>query len=562
MCSRAVLPSYHFRFFLSYGIRAMRHQAHYYQSDWITNSSQTLDVDVCVYGGTAAGIVAGITAVRRGRSAVVLNPGTHAGGMTTGGLGWTDIGNKHVIGGASRQFYRDLGKLYGAEETWCFTPTAAMTVMRHMIEDARFDVRHKQFLDRAVVEGGKIREIVLLGGMRVRARMFIDATYEGDLMAAAGVPFTVGREANATYNETLNGAQVRQWHQFSHRVDPYIRAGDASSGLLPNVIADDMTQRLGQGDRKVQAYNFRVCMTNAPDLRIAWQKPASFDPRLYVLATRWFNSDMDASNDPLPAGRDPLTPRKFDVFPQRLPGGFGKTDTNNFGPVSSDFIGANWDWPEANYERREQLFQAHVSYQQGLYWHLANDPAIPQKHRDAHAHWGLPRDEFEDTGHWPHQLYVREARRMVSDLVITEHVCLGRESCDDAVGMGAYNMDSHNCCRFVHDGRVVNDGDVQVKLPGPYPISYRAIVPPRGACGNLFVPVCLSATHIAYGSARMEPVFMILGESAAIAADVCLRETAAVQNLQYSGLRDELLAASQVLSSEARNTESGNPVSH
>jgi len=527
--------------------------SHYFLGQWVKPSDTTLDVDVCVYGGTASGVAAAVAAARRGRSVVLLHPGTHLGGMTTGGLGLTDIGNKYAIGGMARQFYRDVGKLYGEEETWRFSPHRAMAALNSLIDSVSLDVRDRQFLKRAGMGAGRIVEVEMLGGLRVRAKMFIDATYEGDLLAAAGVSFTVGRESNSVYGETLNGAQIREYHQFGVPVDPYVVEGDASSGLLPHVVDENMTRKHGQGDRKVQAYNFRVCMTNDPSLRIAWSRPAGFDPRQMELATRWYSCDRDQLNDTLVDPANPMSLRKFDHLADKLPGGYVKTDTNNHGPVSSDFIGGNWGWPEGDYELRERLFQAHVTYQQGLYWHIANEPTISKSYRDAYSTWGLARDEFEDTGNWPHQLYVREGRRMVSDAVITEHVCLGRDGFDDAVGMGAYSMDSHNCCRFVRDGRIYNEGDVQVRLPAPYVIPYRSIVPKRGECGNLFVPVCLSASHIAFGSVRMEPVFMILGESAAIAADMCLREGASAQDLPYAALREELVKAGQVLAANVRN---------
>ena len=531
---------------------------HYFQRDWVENTDASLDVDVCVYGGTAGGVVAAVKAARLGKSVVLCQPGKHLGGMTTGGLGWTDFGRKHVIGGMSRQFYRDVGRRYGQDEQWRFEPSKARAVIDAMVEAAGVPVRLCQYLHTVAVENGRIVSITMLGGLTVRAKVYIDATYEGDLLAGAGVSYHVGREANAVYDEKLNGIQVRDKHQFSHPVDPYVVAGDASSGLLPFVEDVDQTRRRGEGDRRVQAYNFRVCMTDDPALKIDWPKPDDFDERLYVLATRWFNSEKDRYNEQVHSS-DPAqhlrgrTPSKFDIFPNKTPGGFHKTDTNNHGPVSSDFIGASWDWPDGCHETREKLFQKHVSYQMGLYWHMANSPDIPRKYRDAYAHWGLPRDEFVDTAHWPHQLYVREARRMIGDYVITEHDCTGDSRPDDPVGMGSYTMDSHNCTRFVARdadtgrARVLNDGDVQVPPTDPYPISYRAIVPKRGQCANLIVPTCFSASHIAFGSARMEPVFMVLGESAAFAAALAVDNRSSVQDVPYDELGPELLKAGQIL---------------
>lgn len=514
--------------------------AHYFQREWTELTYQSLDVDVCIYGGSSAGVSAAITAARRGRRVALVNPAQFVGGMTTGGLGWTDSGKKEVVGGLARQFYRDVGRLYGHEEVWNFEPGAALKVYEQWLRDADVPVYNRQFLECAKVDGQRITSVRMLSGLEVRARLFVDATYEGDLLAKAGVSYTVGREANDVYSESLNGIQVLEKHQFSHSVDPYVDEGDPSSGLLPYVDSEDVYERQGDGDHRIQAYCFRVCMTDDPDLKVEWEKPVGFDPVKYILASRWFNSEKDKYNELLrPDGQF----RKFDRLVRSH-----KTDTNNHGPVSSDYIGANYAWPEATYEQREQIFQRHITYQKGLYWFLANDPSIPTRYREHLREWGLASDEFEETGHWPHQLYIREARRMVGDYVQTEHDCLHTTQCEDPVGMGSYNIDSHNCRRFVHKGRVLNDGDVQVRPAGPYRISYRSIVPRVGECENLFVPVCLSASHVAYGSVRMEPVFMILGESAAIAADLVLEEGLPTQRLTYEALRPELEKAGQVLS--------------
>lgn len=518
---------------------------HYFHTDWIEADNRELQADLCIYGGTAGGVIAAVTAAKRGKRVILLQPGKHLGGMTSGGLGWTDFGRKHVIGGASHAFYRALGEHYGKEEEWQFEPHVAEEQLEKLLAETDATVLRCQYLDAVRMEGQRIVGVTMLGGLSVKASIFIDATYEGDLLAKAGVSYHVGRESNEVYGETLNGIQVRNQHQFSHAVDPYVVAGDAGSGLLPFVIADDLTTQQGQGDKRVQAYNFRICMTDDPALIVPWQKPAGFDPRLYVLATRWFNSEKDRYNENVDG--DSTVPRKLDIFPNKTPGGYHKTDTNNHGPVSSDFIGANYDWPEGDYTTRERLFQDHVTYQQGLYWFIANDASIPKRYRDAYSRWGLANDEFTDTGHWSHQLYVREARRMVGDYVITEHDCTGKSRAEDSVGMGSYTMDSHNCARFVHDGRVLNEGDVQVPPTDPYPISYRAIVPKKGECENLIVPVCFSSSHIAFGSARMEPVFMVLGESAALAATLALEAKSSVQDVPYDALKPELDNAGQVL---------------
>ncbi len=526
---------------------------HYFRPDWIQPSTERLSTDLCIYGATSAGLIAAVEATRRNKKVVIVHPGKFVGGLTAGGLGWTDHGQKKVIGGLSRDFYRQVGKLYGKEDEFLFPPSAATRVYEDLMREFGITVHFGQFLDKVEMTGGKITEISLLGGLRVTAKVFIDATYEGDLIAGAKVSFTVGRESNGTYNETINGIYVGTTHQFSHRVDPFVKEGDPSSGLLPGILNEDLSKKAGLGDQRVQAYNFRMCMTDDPALRIPWQKPAGYDPNMYLLAGRWLRGEKDKYNEIVGASTSdgPAVPCKVDRFPNKTPGGHYKTDTNNHGAVSSDFIGYNHEWPQGCYEAREKIFQAHVTYQRGLYWYFANGEDVPQKYRDAWGRWGLPNDEFTQTEHWPCQLYVREARRMVSDHVITAADCTGQRVSPDPVGMGSYNMDSHNCSRFAQqraDGWwTLNEGDVQLPAK-PYGISYKCIVPKRGEASNLLVPICLSSSHIAYGSARMEPVFMALGQSAATAACHAIDDNVSVQDVNYAKLNKDLLDAGQVLS--------------
>ncbi len=381
-------------------------QPHYFLPSWPRTMNRIFHVDLCVYGGTAAGITAAIASARLGRRVIILNPSCHVGGMTTGGLGWTDFGRKGAIGGLARELYRQIGKIHREAEMWRFWPQDAARVFRRWLDDADVPVYHRQFLDRVEMDGRRIRAARMLGGLEVHARTFVDATYEGDLLAKAGVSYVVGREGNAVYKESLNGVQIRQYHQFSHPVDPHVEAGNPASGLLPHVGSENLFARIGQGDRCIQAYCFRVCMTDDPSLKIDWVKPAGYDPSEYTLAARWFAGEKDTENDPFQVANGPPReiPKKIDILPRKTPNGYHKTDSNNHGPVSSDFIGANHAWPEADYETRERIFQKHVSYQKGLYWFLANDPCVPPVYRDAYARWGLPKDEFEDTGNWPHQL--------------------------------------------------------------------------------------------------------------------------------------------------------------
>ena len=514
--------------------------------------------DVVVYGGTSAGIVAAIQAKRMGKSVALIEPSNHLGGLTTGGLGATDIGNKAVIGGIARDFYRQILQHYQRDDAWVhesrdayndrnprynprddtmwtFEPHVATKVYRDMLAEAGIQPIMNERLDRAggvKNSGARIESITLETGRPFLARVFIDATYEGDLMAAAGVEYHVGREANRVYGETLNGVQPQlnvKNHRFTKPVDPYVQPGDPTSGLLWGIQATSLPPD-GTGDQLVQAYCYRLCTTDVPANRRPWPKPAGYDESRYELLLRNFEAGDH---------RPPWNPV---WMPNR------KTDTNNNHAFSTDYIGGSYDYPEADYERREAIVADHVSYQQGLLWTLANHPRVPEKVRAEFQRLGLAKDEFVENDNWPTQLYVREARRMIGPYVMTEHNCRGTQVARDSVGMGAYGMDSHNCQRYVTpQGHVQNEGDVQVHGFKPYPISYRAITPKTEHCTNLLVPVCLASSHIAYGSIRMEPVFMILGQSAATAAAIAIDKDVAVQDVPYDELGARLSADGQIL---------------
>ena len=517
--------------------------------------------DVVIYGATAAGIAAGVQAARMGRSVVVVEPTDRVGGLTTGGLGQTDIGNKRAVGGIAREFYRAVKRHYAdpaawkwqareayrsggqtvnapdEDAMWTFEPSAALKILEAWIAEHRLEVVRGERLDRAAGVATtrsipwRIVSIRMESGRSFAGRVFIDATYEGDLMAAARVDFSVGREANTTHGETLNGGQTAQakHHQFVAGVDPYVKPGDPTSGLLPGVEPAE-PEADGTGDHRIQAYNFRMCLTDHPDNRIPFHEPAGYDPLWYELLLRNFEAG------------ETRVPWINSAMPNR------KTDTNNRLGVSTDFIGQNYEYPEASYERRREIVDRHRLYQQGLMWTLANHPRVPEKVRAEVSRWGVCRDEFTEGSGWQGQLYVREARRMVGATVMTQHHCEGRRTVADPVGMAAYTMDSHHVRRHVTAaGAVRNEGDVQVGGFPPYPIGYGAIVPRAEQCGNLLVPVCLSASHIAYGSIRMEPVFMVLGQAAATAAAHAIAEDVAVQDVDYSKLRARLLADDQVL---------------
>ena len=431
---------------------------------------------------------------------------------------------------------------------WTFEPHVAEDIFFQMLTEAKVAVYFQQRLASVKKERERIAEITMENGKVFRAKMFIDATYEGDLMAKAGVSYTVGREGNSQYQETLNGIRAETpKHQFTVPVDPFRKPGDLTSGLLPFIASGDGGTP-GEGDARVQTYNFRLCYTKEPANRLPHRMPPSYDSAKYELLARYLEALVAAGQKP-----------QLEEFwnPIWMPN--GKTDINNNGGFSTDFIGANYAYPDADYATRAKIWQSHEDYTLGFVYFLATNPRVPENMRTEMGTWGPAKDEFMDTGNWPHQLYMREARRMVSDYVMTEHNCRGRQKAEDPVGLAAYTMDSHNCQRIVKDGRAENEGDVQIGGFPPYPISYRSIVPKAAQCENLLVPICLSATHIAYGSIRMEPVFMILGQSAATAAALAIEVKTSVQKLRYETLRARLAADKQVLEWKAAPSSSRAP---
>jgi hypothetical protein len=525
-----------------------------------------VEADVCIYGGTSAGIAAAVQVSRLGKTVVLLEPGSYLGGMTTGGLGATDIGNKAAIGGIAREFYQAVARHYAQDSAWVwerreqylaqrrsgqsraseiaspgatwwtFEPHVADAIFAQMLKAAKVTIYLNQRLMTVRKDKARISEIVTDDSEVFRARMFIDATYEGDLMDKADVSHTVGRESNREYGETLNGVRAETpKHQFLVAVDPYVEPGKTNSGLLPYIQAGAQGGA-GEADAKVQAYNFRLCFTTNEANRLPLEPPENYDPAKFELLARYLEALVAAGKKP--------TLSDF-WHPLWLPN--QKTDINNNGGFSTDFIGGNHRYPEADELVRARIVADHEQYTRGFLTFLATSPRVPENIRAEMKRWGPARDEFRTTRGWPHQLYVREARRMVSDYVVTENHCRGKARAEDAIGLAAYNMDSHNCQRIVRQGRVENEGDVQVAPTAPYPISYRAITPKRSEADNLLVPVCLSASHIAFGSIRMEPVFMILGQSAATAAVLAIENKTVVQKVDYAKLRQALLRDKQIL---------------
>ena len=520
--------------------------------------------DVVVYGGTSAAVTAAVQARRMGKTVVVVSPDQHLGGLSSGGLGFTDTGDKSVIGGLSREFYQRIWARYdkpeawkwqkreeygnkgqgtpaidGAQRTmWIFEPHAAEQVFEDLIREHGIEVQRGEWLDRkggVRKNGALLVAITTLSGRTYAGRMFVDATYEGDLMAAAGVNYAVGREAQSTYGEKWNGIQTGVLHHRHHfgvlsaKISPYVVPDDPKSGLLPRISAQP-PGTYGQADKRIQAYCYRLCLTDHPGNRMPFPRPDGYDARQYELLLRIFEAGWRE------------TFQKFDAIPNR------KTDTNNHGPFSTDNIGFSYDYPEASYEQRREILKEHETYQKGWLYFIANDPRVPKDVQDEMRRWGLAKDEFTGNGGWPHQIYVREARRMLGTFVMTELELLKQRPTPDPIGMGSYTIDSHNVQRYVTpDGSVQNEGDIGVSTNGPYSIAYGAIVPSRGQADNLLVPVAVSSSHIAFGSIRMEPVFMVLGQSAATAAALAIDGGTSVRDVPYERLRERLLKDGQIL---------------
>jgi hypothetical protein len=498
-------------------------------------AQQIISVDICVYGATSGGVIAAYTAAKLGKKVVLVTPEGHLGGLSSGGLGNTDIGNKIAITGLARDFYHRVGLHYGKPEQWIFEPHVAEDIFREYIQEASVSVLFHQSLSALFKKGLQIQEIRTIPvdhngdhpGYIIRAKEYIDCSYEGDLMAMAAVSFTIGRESNQQYHENYNGIQLLDKHQFPDGVDPYIMESKPETGLLWGIRSDELNSP-GSGDKKLQAYNFRLCLTDSLQNRIEITKPDHYDSSHYELLLRYIKIKNPKSLE------DGLL--NINLMPER------KTDINNNGPFSTDMIGMNYDYPNGNIETRKKIIQDHIDYDKGLLYFIGHDGRVPEHLRDEMLAWGYPKDEYMDNDHWSPQLYIRESRRMISGYVMTEGNCTGQLKVTDGIGLAAYTMDSHNCQRVVVHGMVKNEGDVQVGGFPPYPVSYFSIVPNQNECTNLFVPVCLSASHIAYGSIRMEPVFMVLGQSSATAAVMAIDKKLPVQKVPVDKLQLELKA--------------------
>lgn len=525
------------------------------------NPAVEQDADVIIYGGTSAAITAAVQLVRMDRTVFILCPEKHIGGLSASGLGFTDLGNKAVIGGIAKEFYHQVYLHYQNDKAWnwqarekygnqgqgttaiddinktmwTFEPHVAENIFEAMVAENKIKILRDNWLDRengVEMMDGKIKSITMLDGKTYTAKIFIDATYEGDLMAAAGVSFHVGREANSVYNERWNGVQKGEFHHGHNfrqlNISPYVVPGDPTSGVLPRISTDPPGEQ-GSGDHRVQAYNYRLCTTNAEGNVVPFEKPENYDPAQYELLRRIFKGGRHSM---FGGGKIPNM----------------KRDVNNVGPFSSDNIGMNYEYPEASYEERKLILQEHIDYHKGLLYFWGHDESVPERLRNNINKWGLAKDEFQDNGHWPYQIYVREARRMIGEFVMTENEILGKNKVQKSIGMGSYTMDSHNTQRYItKEGYVQNEGDLGVDAEDPYQIDLGTILPKKEECENLLVPVAVSSSHIAYGSIRMEPVFMILGQSAGTTAALALDLESEIHDIPYEKIKDKLLDDGQIL---------------
>ena len=503
--------------------------------------ARAASADVLVYGATAGGVIAAVSAAREGRSVLLLEPGKHIGGMFTGGLGVTDTGVRGGIGGYSREVFDRMRDHYATKygktsqqvkdcsEGFRFEPHVATLTLQKLLDESKIKVHFGERLAKVERDGKRLVSLTTTSGEKWTAKVFIDAGYEGDLMATAGVEYHVGRESKDRYGESLAGVQAfSKFHQWPVKVS----GKDIKAGLLPFVQLTPLGKP-GEGDKKVQAYNFRLCITDVAANRVPFPKPPGYDPDRFTLLARYLAAKPDVKMGQL-------------MNPIRIPN--GKTDTNNNGPFSTDHIGANWDYPEADHAKRAKIWEDHKRYNKALLYFLANDPRVPAALQKEVKGWGLSKDEFTDTDNWPHQLYIREARRMVGAHVMTQADMMTKRTKPDSIGVGSYNMDSHHVQRVLTaEGHVLNEGDFQVGTE-PYAIPYRALTPKAEQCENLLVPVCVSTSHVAYGTVRMEPVFMILGQAAGVAASLAVSEKTSVQKVPMGKLLARLKEQKAVLS--------------
>lgn len=507
-----------------------------------------VSTDVIVYGGTASGVVTAYAAAKEGLHVVLLEPGSHLGGMVTGGLSATDVAHFQIIGGYARDFYREAAAHYrihtlDKHEDWLSEPKVGEAIFNEWLKMVGVEVHFHERLKEhhGVTKAGvHVTSITTEDGVTWNAKIFADCSYEGDLMAQAGVKYTVGRESTGVYNEDLAGVRVdTPKHQFLWKISPYNDKGK----LMPEVDPGPMSAN-GSGDKKVQTYNFRLILTNNPSNRLPWVKPKGYDSAQFELLAKYLSQWKEHLH---------REPRLGDVMnPVAIPN--KEADFNNNGAFSTDYIGKSWTYPDASYSERKKIWDAHLLYTQSFLWFLASDARVPKPLQDEVNTWGRAKDEFLDTDGWPNQLYIREGRRMVGMYVMKQSDLQTNRTKPDSIAMGSYNSDSHNIQRVaMPDGSVRNEGDVQVSVK-PYEIAFGTILPMKSQTDNLLVPVCLSASHVAYSSVRMEPQYMMMGQASGVAAALAIQGNTAVQDVNIRTLQQKLRSQKAILHSEQEET--------
>jgi hypothetical protein len=543
--------------------------------------------DAVVYGATPAGIHAACAAAHEGLKVALIHPLAHIGGVVASGLGKTDIGNAAVIGGSAHAFFVAIGEAYGVKggaPMYTFEPHVAEAVFHAMLANTsgRVTLVTGQTLASVAKAGTVVTSMTTVptawavalptsqerthftelqaGGALPRAHadtplselhaagaippallttyagaVFLDASYEGDFIAAAGISFAWGREGAAQYNESLGGRLFEPCKVGGHQFGVPLNYTWPNGTLLPQIYTGE-PGAVGEADQKVQAYNFRVCLTTNTSnwLPTPLPKPASYRDTDWELARRYFAivGEGWTVGNVMNIGSMP----------------HDKTDINNNGAISTDCIGCSWEWPLATPARRQAIWQAHADYTLSFFWFLANDPAVPASLAKSMRTLGLPADEFTDNGGFPWQLYVREGRRMVSDFVFTQNDREKLTPANNSIGLYSYNVDCHNAQRFPQGTFVRNEGDVEAfGNLGPGPMSYGLVLPRRQEATNVLAPVPTSATHLGYGAIRLEPQFMILGQSTGVAAAQAVAAGVAVQDVDIGKLQARLLELGQLL---------------
>ena len=510
----------------------------------LARPAQAAEADVIVYGATPGGFCAAIAAAREGAKVVLLEPTAHVGGVNTGGLSFSDSNQtvRSTLLGLFEEWHQRVAADYAARgvklpydvavkdnSVWTYEPHVAARVTDAMLKEAGVSVLTKQTLEGVEKAGARIVGLRTSGGMHT-AKVFIDATYEGDLMARAGVVWHIGRESRDEYGESFAG---RQYPKEKMAINGF----DANGLPLPFITSvrpgDDQA-----GEETVMVYSFRLCLTKNPANRVPFPEPQTYDPARFELIRRYFQKYPNA---PLPWDLYPLPGDKFDAN-----NGIGKM-------FSMGLVGEANGWCASDPAGRAKLWEKHKQYTLEFYKFLTTDPAVPAKIRATMAELGLCRDEFPETKHWSPQLYVREGRRMDGRMILTQNDVLKDAQKEDPIAISSFPIDSHDCRRLALADGVINEGTIfPVRMPGrrhgyAYHIPYRAITPSASECSNLLVPVALSATHVAYSSVRVEPTWMAIGQGAGVAAALAAKAGVTVQALDYPTLRTRLLAQKVVL---------------